>query len=232
MQTYLIAAALAYLLGSIPFGYVLVRTFRQQDIRAVGSGNIGATNVIRSGARWLGVATLLLDCAKGYAAVYLSQYLLPAPQQDSSLRINVLAIAATFAVIGHVYPVWLRFKGGKGVATALGVYLALMPPAVLGSLALFLVIMLATKYVSLASIAAASSFPVFGLLFSHTRLAFTGVPGPGWYWTPTLIACAIIVPSILVLKHSPNIARLLSGTEYRIGDKKHVPADLAEESGS
>ena len=225
MTTSLPTAALAYLLGSIPFGYLLVRAFRKEDIREIGSGNIGATNVIRSGARWLGTATLLLDVAKGYAAVALSQLLLPA-QPEAGLRINLLAVAATFAVVGHVYPVWLGFKGGKGVATALGVYLALMPPAVLGALALFLLVMLTTKYVSLASILAAASFPVFGALMANTRLAFTGVPGPHWHWTPTLLACALIVPSILIAKHHANIRRLVSRTEYRIGDKKRRQAAI------
>ncbi|MHB1701413.1 MAG: glycerol-3-phosphate 1-O-acyltransferase PlsY [Acidobacteriaceae bacterium] len=223
MSMFLLTAALSYLLGSIPFGYLLVLAFRKEDIRETGSGNIGATNVIRSGARWLGTATLLLDVAKGYVAVALSQFLLPA-QHPPELRINVLAVAATFAVLGHVYPVWLGFKGGKGVATALGVYLALMPPAVLGAVALFLVVMLSTKYVSLASILAAASFPVFGAFMSNTALAFTGIPGPHWFWTPTLVACALIVPSILIAKHHANIRRLISRTEYRIGDKKRQSA--------
>lgn len=231
MTTFLLTAALAYLLGSIPFGYVLVLAFRKEDIRSKGSGNIGATNVIRSGARWLGIATLVLDAAKGYAAVALSQFLLPAVQTNSDQRINVLAIAATFAVIGHVYPVWLRFKGGKGVATALGVYLALMPPAVLGALALFLIVMLSTRYVSLASIVAAASFPVFGLLFANTRLACTGIPGPPWHWTAALVASALIVPSTLILKHRPNIERLLDKTEYRIGDKKNPQRNLSHSQG-
>ncbi len=219
MSTFLLTAAIAYLLGSIPFGYLLVLTFRKEDIRETGSGNIGATNVIRSGARWLGMATLVLDAAKGYAAVALSQLLLPA-QHSAAMRIDVLAVAATFAVLGHIYPVWLGFKGGKGVATALGVYLALMPPAVIGALLLFLLVMLSTKYVSLASILAAASFPVFGSLMANTALAFTGVPGPHWFWTPTLVACALIVPGILIAKHHANIRRLMSRTEYRIGDKK------------
>ncbi len=223
MSMFLLTAALAYLLGSIPFGYLLVLVFRKEDIRETGSGNIGATNVIRSGARWLGTATLLLDVAKGYVAVALSQLLLPT-QHTPELRINVLAVAATFAVLGHVYPVWLDFKGGKGVATALGVYLALMPPAVLGAVALFLVVMLSTKYVSLASILAAASFPLFGAFISNTALAFTGIPGPHWFWTPTLVACALIVPSILIAKHHANIRRLISRTEYRIGDKKRQSA--------
>lgn len=224
MSTFLLTAALAYLLGSIPFGYLLVLAFRKEDIREVGSGNIGATNVIRSGARWLGTATLLLDAAKGYVAVALSQLLLLPAQHTPEMRLDVLAVAATFAVLGHVYPVWLGFKGGKGVATALGVYLALMPPAVVGALTLFLLIMLTTKYVSLASILAAASFPVFGAMISGSRLAFTGVPGPHWFWTRTLVACALIVPGLLIAKHHANIRRLISRTEYRIGDKKRQAA--------
>ena len=122
MNPWLLTLSLAYLLGSIPFGYLLVRLVRKEDIREVGSGNIGATNVLRSGAKGLGIATLLLDLLKGYAAVLIARHVAPA-------NYDLAVAAAVAAVLGHVFPVWLGFRGGKGVATALGVFLALVPPA-------------------------------------------------------------------------------------------------------
>lgn len=157
-----IAAAIAYLLGSIPFGYLLVQIFRKEDIRQTGSGNIGATNVIRSGSRWLGIFTLLLDLGKGFLAVTIARHL-----GTGSSPIDSASIGAVFAVIGHVFPIWLRGKGGKGVATALGVFLALAPLGAASALTLFLIIFLGTRYVSLASILSAASFPVFVWLESR-----------------------------------------------------------------
>src|SRR6266568_6156520 len=122
MNPWLISIPLAYLLGSIPFGYLLVRIFRKQDIRATGSGNIGATNVARSGAKGLGIATLLLDLGKAFAAVKIAQHLAPG---DYDLAVA----AAVAAILGHVFPIWLSFRGGKGVASALGVFLARSPAA-------------------------------------------------------------------------------------------------------
>jgi acyl-phosphate glycerol 3-phosphate acyltransferase len=137
---FVMAAVAAYLLGSIPFGYLLVRAVRKQDIRSSGSGNIGATNVLRSGARGLGILTLVLDAGKGYAAVALvrmeaARHLGAGPQVA-----ELAALAATYAVVGHVYPIWLRGKGGKGVATALGVFLALAPLSALCAAAMFLLV--------------------------------------------------------------------------------------------
>ncbi len=161
----LIAVA-AYLLGSIPTGYVLVRIFRNQDIRAVGSGNIGATNVLRTGSKGLGAATFLLDVLKGCAAVWLGTavwswmlggtYTVPAaPLRDFE------AVAALFAVIGHMFPVWLGFKGGKGVATGFGVFLVAAPWAALAAITVFFMVLALSRYVSLASILGAASFPIF-----------------------------------------------------------------------
>jgi glycerol-3-phosphate acyltransferase PlsY len=191
--------ALAYLLGSVPFGYILVRVFRHQDIRASGSGNIGATNVARSGAKGLGVATLLLDTFKGVAAVLLARHFFPGD-------VAIGALAALFAILGHVFPVWLGFRGGKGVATALGVFLALNWPTALCALAIFLVIVALTRYVSLASVIASIALPFFFLYFvpDHRPLIVTSV-----------FLCAVIV----VAKHHANIARLRSGTESRFGSK-------------
>src|ERR1700739_996733 len=121
--TYLLVSLAAYLLGSIPFGYILVRVFLKEDIRAKGSGNIGATNVIRSGSKGLGALTFLLDACKGYVAVVLAAHLVSGSTLTPSDHQNAAALAAVFAILGHVYTVWLRFKGGKGVATALGVFI-------------------------------------------------------------------------------------------------------------
>ena len=133
MNPWLLTIPLAYLLGSIPFGYLLVRFFRKEDIRATGSGNIGATNVARSGAKGLGVATLLLDLGKAFLAVKIAQHFAPG--------VTDLAMAAAIAaILGHIYPVWLRFKGGKGIASALGVFWALTPMLALCIFVVFLVV--------------------------------------------------------------------------------------------
>src|SRR5260370_30194612 len=152
MNPWLISIAVAYLLGSIPFGYLLVKIFREQDIRATGSGNIGATNVARSGAKGLGIATLLLDLGKAFAAVKIAQHLAPG---DYDLAVA----AAVAAILGHVFPIWLSFRGGKGVASALGVFFALTPASALCIFGVFLAIFLLTRYVSLASIVAAAISP-------------------------------------------------------------------------
>jgi glycerol-3-phosphate acyltransferase PlsY len=203
-----IAAAIAYFLGSIPFGYLLVLAFRKEDIRQSGSGNIGATNVIRSGSRWLGILTLLLDLGKGYVAVVIGRHL-----ASGAHAIDTASLAALFAVVGHVFPLWLRGKGGKGVATALGVFLALAPLAALSSLALFIVVTVLTRYVSLASILAAASFPVWVWLAQRVL----GVPyGHGGIF----IASIVLVPAVILIKHEKNVQRLLRGTEFRFGSKE------------
>ena len=199
-----IVAAGAYLLGSIPTGFLLVRAFRHQDIRTVGSGNIGATNVLRSGGKGLGAATFLLDVLKGAAAVWLGalafRYLAIA-----SLPRNVEALAALFAVIGHMFPVWLGFRGGKGVATGFGVFLVAAPLAALSAIGVFAVLLAITRFVSLSSIVAAAGFPVF---------AWFLVTG---YRPPFFMAVQIVVALLIILKHHRNIRRLLSGTENRFG---------------
>jgi acyl phosphate:glycerol-3-phosphate acyltransferase len=200
MTPWLISIPLAYLLGSIPFGYLLVRIFRKQDIRATGSGNIGATNVARSGAKGLGIATLLLDLSKAFAAVKIAQYIAPG-------NYDLAVAAAVAAILGHIFPVWLGFRGGKGVASALGVFLALTWPSALAILGVFLVVFLITRYVSLASIIAAAVFPLFGFYF---------VP----FKTPIVIAGFLFIPLLIIIKHHENIRRLLSGTESRFGSRK------------
>src|SRR6202041_1245005 len=162
MNPWLISIPLAYLLGSIPFGYILVKVFRKQDIRATGSGNIGATNVARSGAKGLGIATLLLDLGKAFVAVKIAQYLAPG-------NYDLAVGAAVAAILAHVFPVWLGFRGGKGVARALGVFFALTPICAACTFAVFLVIVLITRYVSLASIIGSATFPLFAFHFVPYR---------------------------------------------------------------
>lgn len=199
MNPWILSISIAYLLGSIPFGYLLVRIFRKQDIREQGSGNIGATNVARSGAKGLGVATLLLDLGKGYAAVMIAMHLAP--------TVYDLAVAAAVAaVVGHVFPVWLGFRGGKGVATALGVFLALTWPSGLAIFLVFVVVFALTRYVSLASIVGSASFPLFGFHFVKP-------------WTPMVVFGFLFIPLLVIVKHHANIRRLLSGTESRFGSK-------------
>src|ERR1700678_3131869 len=154
LQASLLIVPVAYLLGSIPVGYLLVRIFLKQDVRSVGSGNIGATNVLRSGGKGLGAATFLGDMLKGCYAVLIGVLLAP----DAAVR-NMQALAALSAVLGHVFPIWLRFKGGKGVATGFGVFLVAAPTSALAAIAVFAVVLLLTRYVSLASILGAASFP-------------------------------------------------------------------------
>src|SRR5579864_8117233 len=147
--------AISYLLGSIPFGYLLVKMFRGEDIRTSGSGNIGATNVARSGAKVLGIATLFLDALKGFVAVGHASHWAHTHLQHADIKLlypdleaNAMAIAALSAVAGHVFPVWLKFKGGKGVATALGVFILLLPKAIVVSLAIFILSVAISRYVS------------------------------------------------------------------------------------
>ena len=200
MNPWLISIPIAYLLGSIPFGYLLVRAFRNEDIRASGSGNIGATNVMRSGSKWLGIATLLLDLAKAYAGVLIARHLMP---DNYDLQVA----AGVAAILGHVYPVWLKFKGGKGVASALGVFLALSPLATLCTFGVFLVVVLLTRYVSLGSITAAAAFPLFGFYFQPQR-------------TSIVVCGFLFIPLLIIAKHHQNIQRLLKGTESRFGSRK------------
>ncbi|WP_109485105.1 glycerol-3-phosphate 1-O-acyltransferase PlsY [Occallatibacter savannae] len=195
----------SYLLGSIPVGYLLVRLFRNQDIRSVGSGNIGATNVMRSGGKGLGAATFALDVIKGAAAVALAAYV--APNIPEWAPRNVEALAAVVAVLGHMFPVWLRFRGGKGVATGFGVFLVAAPWAALSSITLFFIVLMLSRYVSLASIVGAGSFPIFAYFLVHgDRPAF-------------FIAAQIIVAALIIIKHHANVRRLLSGTENRFGSR-------------
>ena len=188
----------SYLLGSIPFGLILVRVFRGEDVRASGSGNIGATNVART-SPVLGVATLILDAAKGMAAVALARALFG----GANLRL-LMTFAALGAVLGHMFPVWLKFRGGKGVATSLGSFLLLAPKSILCIIGVFLLVVAATRYVSLGSMLAAAAFPLLVLMLHD--------------FSESGELVLILVASLLILiKHRRNISRLLAGTESRLG---------------
>jgi acyl phosphate:glycerol-3-phosphate acyltransferase len=219
MPRLLLIAAASYLLGSIPFGYLLVRIFRGEDVRRTGSGNIGATNVARK-SPLLGILTLLLDALKGSAAVAAGSLLspaiferisipqipwrmiLPASSPDFAL---FAALAALFAVIGHIFPIWLKFRGGKGVATGLGAFLMIAPKAVLLSAGIFFILVLIFRYVSLGSIVAVAAFPNLTLVLHE-------------YGNNSVALVLMATASVLIIaKHHANIRRLLAGTENRFG---------------
>jgi glycerol-3-phosphate acyltransferase PlsY len=188
------ALLLGYLLGSIPFGLVLTRLAGGGDIRAIGSGNIGATNVLRTGRKGLAAATLIGDMLKGTVAVIIAGHF-AGPQA---------AMAAAFgAFIGHLFPVWLKFKGGKGVATYIGVLLGLFWPGAVAFCALWLATALASRYSSLSALVASALTPVTLWWFGHLPLALL----------------FLVLTALLWWKHRPNIERLMAGTESRIGAK-------------
>jgi glycerol-3-phosphate acyltransferase PlsY len=205
LASFLIVAG-AYLLGSIPTGWLLMRLVHKQDIRSVGSGNIGATNVLRTAGTGLGIVTFLLDVLKGAAAVYLGG-LLGSMYAPAIPTHTMQALAALAAVLGHVFPVWLGFRGGKGVATGFGVFLVAAPMGALAAIALFVVILLISRYVSLASIFATLSFPILAWFLVPDHSAF-------------FVSVEIAVSLLIVVKHHENVNRLLNGTESRIGAGK------------
>ena len=216
----LIIAVVSYLLGSIPFGYLLVRIFRGQDVRHQGSGNIGATNVARTGSKGLAIATLILDAAKGYLAVQLAMWLLRSRSLqgggsssvyesgtialDSRSVFLLAALAAFCAILGHIFTPWLGFKGGKGVAAAAGAFLALEPRAMLAALVVFGIVVAATRYVSLASVIAVAVFP-----------AFVWWLNPAQRTTLPILLLIALSSLLIIVRHKDNIRRLLSGSEHR-----------------
>jgi acyl phosphate:glycerol-3-phosphate acyltransferase len=206
MSRFLLIAAVSYLLGSIPFGYLLVRIFRGEDVRQSGSGNIGATNVSRK-FPILGVLTLLLDALKGSAAMMLA---ISASRWigAGSTSYPLMSLAALSAVVGHMFPIWLKFRGGKGVATGLGSFSIIAPKAVLIAAGIFIVVVLLFRYVSLGSVMATASFP--SLVW---RLHEYGNSWPA-------LAFMSLGALLIVLRHYRNILRLLAGTESRIGLKR------------
>jgi glycerol-3-phosphate acyltransferase PlsY len=197
MLPYLETAALAYLVGSIPFSFLVARLFGISDVRRVGSGNVGATNVLRSAGRGAGVIAFVLDAGKGAAASALASLVAP----DERL---LPPLAAVLAVVGHMYPVWLRFRGGKGVATGLGAFAPLSPWAAAFSVLVFAAVAATTRYVSLGSVA--------GALTLAALCARTG-SGP-------LVLAATLTAALIVLRHRTNLQRIASGTERRAGQPK------------
>lgn len=195
MTAFLVTAVGSYLLGSIPFGYLLVRVFHKQDIRQTGSGNIGATNVSRTSPA-LGILTLLLDALKGFVAVALTRVLFPG-------QTALLGLAALLAIVGHMFPVWLKFRGGKGVATGLGAFAVIVPKIILVMIGIFIALFLAFRYVSLASILTVALFPLLAwMLDPHSN--------------SSQLLAAIAASSLLIIaKHHENLRRLLAGTEPR-----------------
>jgi glycerol-3-phosphate acyltransferase PlsY len=194
-----IALALGYLLGSIPFGLFFARLAGAGDVRKIGSGNIGATNVLRTGKKWAAAATLLCDAGKGAMAVVLARHFLP---QGAEI------FAALAAVLGHLFPVWLGFKGGKGVASFLGVSLALAWPAGLAVAATWLIVALVFRISSLSALIAIALSPVYFFLFGARDYA----------------PLAVVLAALIVFMHRENIARLIRGEEPRIGSRKNANA--------
>ena len=198
---------IAYLIGSIPFGYLIVRARGGGDVRETGSGGTGATNVSRRAGKAAGVITLLLDALKGFLAILIAKVLLHNVEPITAGWI--LSAAAAAALLGHIFPVWLAFRGGKGVATGVGVFLALAPIAVLCAAVIFVAVVWVQKNVSLGSILAAASIPLFVWLFMEPEL-----------YLKSLLTAALVGALLIVFAHRGNIARLLNGTESRITDLK------------
>ncbi|HYJ84444.1 MAG TPA: glycerol-3-phosphate 1-O-acyltransferase PlsY [Pyrinomonadaceae bacterium] len=204
---------IAYLLGSIPFGYLIVRTTQGADIRETGSGGTGATNVSRQAGKSAGTLTLILDALKGAVAVLVAKTLLGLPIATESLgplqQANYwwVTVAAVAVIVGHMFPVWLRFRGGKGVATGVGVFLALAPLAVALAAILFVLIVWKTRYVSLGSMAAAMAIPVFVL----AQNAFIRPVSP----LAPVVSASTIGAALIIFAHRGNIGRLIEGSESK-----------------
>jgi acyl phosphate:glycerol-3-phosphate acyltransferase len=196
----------AYLVGSIPFGYLIVRARGGGDVREIGSGGTGATNVTRRAGRGAGVLTLALDAAKGALVALTARWALAA-----DFGINWWVAAASIAVVvGHVFPIWLKFRGGKGVATGLGVFSVLTPAAVALAAPVFIVVVWATRYISLGSIITAATLPLFVWLLSEKGNADANGTTPA-----PVMAVAIIGGALIIFMHRANIGRLLNGTESK-----------------
>ncbi|QWC57896.1 glycerol-3-phosphate 1-O-acyltransferase PlsY [Erythrobacter sp. 3-20A1M] len=200
----LLAALLGYLLGSIPFGLLLTRMAGLGDVRQQGSGNIGATNVLRTGSKWLAAATLVLDLLKGLAAVLLARHFFPYPAAVQSIWWGAAPAAALGAVLGHCFPVWLGFKGGKGVATNAGVAFGLALPLGLTYAFVWIGMLALTRISSLAGMSAVVCAAIAAALFGYP------------VYVPVLVAIAVIV----LWLHRANIGRLLRGEEPRVGKSK------------
>ena len=193
----------AYLIGSIPFSYLIVKLVAHKDVRRVGSGNVGATNAMRAAGKKAGVIALLLDLAKGIVAVLIARRIGAPPV--------LVGAAAVAAMLGHCYPVWLGFQGGKGVATSAGALGALAPSALILALAAFAVVVAWKRYVSLGSIVAAALFPL--CIWIAQRL--------GWEERePWMLLSAALIALIVIVKHRPNLERMRQGIEPRLGERR------------
>ena len=204
LATIALAAAGGYLLGSIPFGVILTRLATGEDVRSIGSGNIGATNVLRTGRKDLALATLILDAGKGAAAYLIAQWLFPGVPA-------IAAVAGGAAFLGHLFPVWLGFRGGKGVATFFGLLLAAAWPLGLMAAGTWLVVAALFRMSSLAALVAAVAAPIFALL----PLPVMALPASG-----PVLALSATTAVLIWIRHHENVARILKGTEPRIGAKK------------
>jgi acyl phosphate:glycerol-3-phosphate acyltransferase len=196
MAPWLITFGVGYLLGSIPFGYLLVLILHKEDIRNSGSGNIGATNVSRK-SPWLGLLTLLLDAGKGMAAVMITVRLFPSP-------VWMAGLAAFAAIVGHSFSIWLKFRGGKGVATGLGSFLPIAPKTILVLILIFLAIVAISRYVALASVLSVALFPAIGWVIEPYRD------------TPLMLTFMAASSILIIVRHQGNIRRLMAGTEPRL----------------
>jgi len=205
--TLILVLVASYLLGSIPFGILVAKLFGGADVRRSGSGNIGATNVARVVGPLAGIVTLLLDAAKGSAAVWLAARWM----HGEALA---MVLAGLFAMLGHCFPIWLGFRGGKGVATAAGVFLALCPAAMLAAFILFLLVVGFWRYVSLASIAAAAALPLLIYLLW----------APNFAPPPSVTLTSLGIAALVIYQHRGNISRLARGEEPKFSLSKKDPA--------
>lgn len=194
----------SYLIGSIPFGYLIVSATTGSDVRQTGSGGTGATNVSRRAGKGAGVLTLVLDALKGAGAVLFAKLLLSG--SDPSTAVSWIGLAGILAMLGHIFPVWLRFRGGKGVATGIGVFVVLFPLAVIFAGIIFLVVVWLTRYISLGSMLGAVSIPFFVLLLSWFRDVTGKMP---------LFITALCGAVLIIYAHRENIRRLVNGTENK-----------------
>lgn len=204
LMTFLAIPLIAYFLGSIPFGLLLTKAFGRGDVRKVGSGNIGATNVARAAGLLAGALTLVLDVAKGAGAVLLAEKL----TNDSATGMMMAALAA---LLGHCFPVWLKFKGGKGVATAAGIFLVLSPLACLAAVILFILVVVFWRYVSLGSVSAAAAMPLLIYFLWAPRHA-----------PPKVVTIGAVATALLIIyKHRSNLQRLFKGAEPKFSFSKN-----------
>ncbi len=215
----IILIAASYLIGSIPFSYLVGRVFAGADIRHLGSGNVGATNVMRNFGKWPGIIALLLDIGKGWLAVALAIWLVNRPDWPLPVELDThgsplsspafwRGLAGLLAVVAHMFPIWLRFQGGKG-ATAAGVFLALDPLSLLFAAGAFALALVTFRYVSLASMMAAAAVPL--------AMRFISRP-PFW-----VVVMSVLISFVVIVKHYQNISRLAQGTERKLGQRKEDP---------